>query len=714
MLAAYATTIRNGCLTGADVAGTAGVYAYSTGGPLSVLVENTSLADWDYGLYADGAAVTLDASTNSITSNVTAGYDNTAGGGAQDAEHNWWGAASGPGGTGPGTGDAVLGAGVDFTPWLVTGTDTQPGCGFDVGPDNVVTPGPVATCVSIGNPCVTVPVNIARTTSENLRGFSVDFTLSGNLALCGAGITEGTYLSAIGLTNFLVVDNGGGSYTVDAAILGLPCGATAASGLLFEIPVSSASPGGTGTVTINSVIARDCDNLSIAASPGAPLAITIDNVAPTGIAALAAAQVKVGNDGDGTTKVNVSWPAVEAGATVEVYRAGFGNYPEYDDAPGAGSVPATPGYPPGAPWALAASVSGVTAIADEVTTRDFWYYAAFVKDACGNVSPVSNQTTGTLNYHLGDVHNTIANCAGDNQVSTSDISFLGANYAISLGASDPLACLDVGPTTDISVNGRPTTDNRVQFEDLILFAINYGVVAAPASAARPVASAPDELGLDAPIAGADGRTLVVPVRMRAAGGVQGLSLRLAWNPAAVEPMAVESGELLRSQSGPAVAWSAEPGGVDVAVFGTGRTLVGEGELARVAFRIVGAGAPGIALAAVDARGPGNERLALGTPDVPPASSPPARTELGIMAPNPFRDATSVHLSLREAGRVRLAVFDLVGRRVRVLHDGPMAAGPQAVRWDGRDDRGAALAPGNYVMQLEAGEVMQSRAVRLVR
>jgi hypothetical protein len=60
------------------------------------------------------------------------------------------------------------------------------------------------------------------------------------------------------------------------------------------------------------------------------------------------------------------------------------------------------------------------------------------------------------------------------------------------------------------------------------------------------------------------------------------------------------------------------------------------------------------------------------------------------------------------------VFDLVGRRVRVLHHGPKAAGPPAVRWDGRAAPGAALAPGNYVMQLEAGEVMQSRAVRLVR
>ena len=31
---------------------------------------------------------------------------------------NWWGHASGPGGAGPGSGDGVVGAGLDFEPWL--------------------------------------------------------------------------------------------------------------------------------------------------------------------------------------------------------------------------------------------------------------------------------------------------------------------------------------------------------------------------------------------------------------------------------------------------------------------------------------------------------------------------------------------------------------------------------------------------------------------
>jgi hypothetical protein len=54
--------------------------------------------------------------------NVGARY---AGAETIDAEDNWWGAASGPSGTGPGSGDSIVGAGVDFTPFLTakaTGT----------------------------------------------------------------------------------------------------------------------------------------------------------------------------------------------------------------------------------------------------------------------------------------------------------------------------------------------------------------------------------------------------------------------------------------------------------------------------------------------------------------------------------------------------------------------------------------------------------------
>jgi len=55
---------------------------------------------------------------NNIFGNTTYGIQNTIPSNIVNAENNWWGDASGPGGVGPGSGDAVSG-GVDYDPWLV-------------------------------------------------------------------------------------------------------------------------------------------------------------------------------------------------------------------------------------------------------------------------------------------------------------------------------------------------------------------------------------------------------------------------------------------------------------------------------------------------------------------------------------------------------------------------------------------------------------------
>jgi parallel beta-helix repeat protein len=54
---------------------------------------------------------------NNIFGNTTYGIQNTTPGYIVNAENNWWGHATGPGGVGPGTGDPVS-TGVDYDPWL--------------------------------------------------------------------------------------------------------------------------------------------------------------------------------------------------------------------------------------------------------------------------------------------------------------------------------------------------------------------------------------------------------------------------------------------------------------------------------------------------------------------------------------------------------------------------------------------------------------------
>jgi hypothetical protein len=111
---------------------------------------------------------------------------------------------------------------------------------------------------------------------------------------------------------------------------------------------------------------------------------------------------------------------------------------------------------------------------------------AYARDSCGNASPVSAMTSGVLDYHLGDVSDGSTPGQGDNSVNVADASLLGAHYGASGAALSSVAYLDVGPTTTAGTTGRPVPDGSVDFEDLILFALNFAPrVSAPAMNATP-------------------------------------------------------------------------------------------------------------------------------------------------------------------------------------------------------------------------------------
>ena len=54
------------------------------------------------------------------------------------------------------------------------------------------------------------------------------------------------------------------------------------------------------------------------------------------------------------------------------------------------------------------------------------------------------------------------------------------------------------------------------------------------------------------------------------------------------------------------------------------------------------------------------------------------------------------------GWLRLRVYDLLGRPVRTLWDGPRPSGTHRLGWDGRNDAGQTVAAGVYFARLEAG------------
>lgn len=65
-------------------------------------------------------------------------------------------------------------------------------------------------------------------------------------------------------------------------------------------------------------------------------------------------------------------------------------------------------------------------------------------------------------------------------------------------------------------------------------------------------------------------------------------------------------------------------------------------------------------------------------------------------PNPFRSMVSINFTLEQPGHVQLSIFDLLGREIAILADGPRNFGDHSVLFDG-----SGIAPGVYFVVIEA-------------
>lgn len=98
---------------------------------------------------------------------------------------------------------------------------------------------------------------------------------------------------------------------------------------------------------------------------------------------------------------------------------------------------------------------------------------------------------------------------------------------------------------------------------------------------------------------------------------------------------------------------------------------------------------------------------LGAVDEPQGSPSGFRLEQNY--PNPFNPTTAIRYRLSSIGNVSLAVYDVLGRKVRTLVNERQSPGEHTVVFDG-----SGLASGVYFYRLEAGSIVQSRKMLLVK
>ena len=83
-------------------------------------------------------------------------------------------------------------------------------------------------------------------------------------------------------------------------------------------------------------------------------------------------------------------------------------------------------------------------------------------------------------------------------------------------------------------------------------------------------------------------------------------------------------------------------------------------------------------------------------------------------PNPFRRTTAIGYTLASKQNVRMVIYDVLGRQVRVLADGQSPEGYSHVLWDSKDNAGNPVSPGIYVVRLGTPLGTQTRKMSLVK
>jgi hypothetical protein len=183
----------------------------------------------------------------------------------------------------------------------------------------------------------------------------------------------------------------------------------------------------------------------------------------------------------------------------------------------------------------------------------------------------------------------------------------------------------------------------------------------------------------------------------------------------LEPLALE--KVLPEVSGSTAGWildqarHSREGDVEDALSAYGATpgmSAGDTLTAHYAAAPASAAAAPARLLVVDrpASGAGSTRAGGRRPD--PGTGLPKVFALRQNLPNPFAATTTIRFALPVASRVRLEVFDLLGRRVHTLASAFYPPGEHEVEWNRRTTNGALASPGLYFYRMDAGQYREKK------
>jgi hypothetical protein len=102
-----------------------------------------------------------------------------------------------------------------------------------------------------------------------------------------------------------------------------------------------------------------------------------------------------------------------------------------------------------------------------------------------------------------------------------------------------------------------------------------------------------------------------------------------------------------------------------------------------------------------------------TNDVP-VDAPRREFELHPPSPNPFNPAAVLTFDLGREAQGSVKIYNLRGALVRSLAEGSFSAGQNTLRWLGRDDTGARVSSGVYLVSYQIDGFDETQEILMIK
>ena len=458
-----------------------------------------------------------------------------------------------------------------------------------------------------------------------------------------------------------------------------------------------------------------------------PWEFTIDTVAPTALA-----WVECRTTPDANISVDLKWTYDEdnAPAFINIWVLDYAEidgvdshaYPEYDPTNliGAGTItndidPYQATSPLG--WKLVKRIPVTTEFTLKKSEwtgmeRGYYYFTIYGEAANGQMSnpPATPFFRESISYWPGDVLEAYG------AVNVTDMNALSWAWGTVPGGDNWNELCDVGPSTDYARRSRPMPDGKIDFDDMMMFAMNYEntdyhyyprneVEADPVTITLAYQDLGGMLQVNLYLDGNNGFVtgLDIPVAFGSGLSLQNVEIGDVWP---------ENSLLLHTNENGVVT-------VSCAAFGAGAVIEGNGLVASLSFAVNGHD-NSMQLQRMTARGWDNSEIEIvGNPTGEVANEDlvnviPDSSYLGSVHPNPFRGSATLQYGLKEAGSVKLGIYNTRGQLVRNLMNEGKAAGTYQITWDGSDENGLRVSSGIYLFRMETADVIKTQKAMLLK